>query len=405
MNTYYEILEVSPNAANKDIKSAYKKLAIKYHPDKNPDNLHSEEKFKEILAAYQVLSNEAQRALYDLHLSYSQFKHSATCSATTSSSTYYSYPFNQTGYSATDSALSREELLREDQAARKWIIMSVLAFMICVFALIQLRQYLKEQEYQATIERRDSTFARAQELIGEERLGEAIWEVNTILRQYPEFEIYGVRMKYQALNDLKQKAAEAFNQGNYKKVLFLLQPMRDNGMRELTGDLFYYMAMSFKYLDRNMEAVGALEYWLMREPKNLRVYVELAHLYDEEFRETDVSINYLNKATHIATESYKSKYGSAYAVVISPKEVPEEHFEVYYTRAKLLCKEHKYGDALKDCLWAEFMRPERGEVYNIHGKCLFETGKKGEACSFWEKAAKLGSLSAQLEMKRYCRGV
>lgn len=62
---YYELLGVSKNADATAIKKAYRKLAIKYHPDKNPDDATAEAKFKEIGEAYEVLSNDEKRAAYD----------------------------------------------------------------------------------------------------------------------------------------------------------------------------------------------------------------------------------------------------------------------------------------------------------------------------------------------------
>ena len=62
---YYDVLGLSRNAQPEEIKKAYRKLAVKFHPDKNPSDKVSEEKFKELGEAYEVLSNPQQRAAYD----------------------------------------------------------------------------------------------------------------------------------------------------------------------------------------------------------------------------------------------------------------------------------------------------------------------------------------------------
>ena len=62
---YYEVLGVQKGASADDIKKSYRKLAMKYHPDRNPDNKEAEEKFKEAAEAYEVLSDDYKRARYD----------------------------------------------------------------------------------------------------------------------------------------------------------------------------------------------------------------------------------------------------------------------------------------------------------------------------------------------------
>ena len=62
---YYEVLGLQKGATDDEIKKAFRKLAMKYHPDKNPGDKEAEEKFKEINEAYAVLSDPEQKSKYD----------------------------------------------------------------------------------------------------------------------------------------------------------------------------------------------------------------------------------------------------------------------------------------------------------------------------------------------------
>ena len=62
---FYEVLGLNKDVSAEEIKKSYRKLAMKYHPDRNPDNPKAEEQFKEAKEAYEILSDDQKRAAYD----------------------------------------------------------------------------------------------------------------------------------------------------------------------------------------------------------------------------------------------------------------------------------------------------------------------------------------------------
>lgn len=103
MTDYYQILGISKQAGIQEIKAAFKKLALQYHPDRNGGNKAAEEKFKQINEAYQVLSDANDKFMYDLKLN-GLYTYSSTAESTrqtTNHQTYsqeYTRPYTQPAY-------------------------------------------------------------------------------------------------------------------------------------------------------------------------------------------------------------------------------------------------------------------------------------------------------------------
>lgn len=110
IKSYYQILEISTQADFVEVKKAYRRLALRYHPDKNPGNKNAETRFKELTEAYQVLSSQEERKKYDEHL---QALHNSTSTSdlknthqshkeSPGNSTFSGFDWNKQSFSARD---------------------------------------------------------------------------------------------------------------------------------------------------------------------------------------------------------------------------------------------------------------------------------------------------------------
>ena len=101
MSNYYDVLGVSKTATADEIKKAYRTLAFKYHPDRNPGDAAAEEKFKQISAAYDVLGDEAKRRQYDMGYSSDSYSSNSTAGNQQYQRQYqytYSNPFGEDNF-------------------------------------------------------------------------------------------------------------------------------------------------------------------------------------------------------------------------------------------------------------------------------------------------------------------
>ena len=140
MVNYYQVLKISPKATNVEIKSAYRRLARKIHPDVNSDNAESASgEFAKIAKAYEILGNPQKRAVYDRRLLDAQYKKSSTTDSVFSSENAHARRWRQMAYERRyneiiDRMIADER--RETMALQKIIFPTVALFISVCFVAI-----------------------------------------------------------------------------------------------------------------------------------------------------------------------------------------------------------------------------------------------------------------------------
>lgn len=146
-NTLYDILGISSKATNEEIKQAYKTLAKKHHPDKNPGDSWHEEQFKRINQAYQILSNPSKRILYDGRLEYEAYLRQRPVNNTTT--TPRSYPETQRKTSSYQNTTSSQEkayfLTFSNTRINLWVVCYYVVAIALLGMYYEYQDYLKVQ--------------------------------------------------------------------------------------------------------------------------------------------------------------------------------------------------------------------------------------------------------------------
>ncbi|MCU0445411.1 MAG: DnaJ domain-containing protein [Microscillaceae bacterium] len=170
MLDYYEILEIDKKATKDQIKAAYKRLALKYHPDRNLDNPYAEDVFKRVNEAYQVLSDDLKRSYYDLKFSspYIPDNQPVTNNAYTYA-TYTPPPPSQPYENSYDPKLYVSKKLRQ-----RIQIGTIVGLVVLVFGGIWLNYYMNNQTAFAYYREAVSLYKQSQKHAAIIRCGNAI---------------------------------------------------------------------------------------------------------------------------------------------------------------------------------------------------------------------------------------
>lgn len=382
MTNYYHILGLQENATQQEIKAAFKKLAVQFHPDKHSGNLEMEDKFKEINEAYQILSNEYEKARYDLKLNYQYF------SQTTTHQNPYSYPRRQ----------QRRTYYRPTQVDyRKNTIATLYAFGItfCIALIVMIGFWIKQSYDQMKYE----------QLLAERR---AIYEeAKTSFDQGQYENAFGLmaslsffKIEEEDIRDFKESmvdyvASEGnyyFENHNYHGAIDLYELIQKFEPDKPFFRLKLRLAESYKRTNNPEKSISIYEELMLREYRIIASMVEIAKIRRDYLNDNQSAMDYYLNAHKEAVKMYKSYYGQGYPLVINQRNIPADHYELYKGLADIYLRLDDPTMAIKAADWNKYVWPDSTHAYLTSAHAYMVQNQLEDACEEYVGARNRGWL-------------
>jgi curved DNA-binding protein CbpA len=390
MADYYEILGISPAATSTEIRAAYKKLAMEYHPDRNAGDPEAEEKFKLINEAYHVLSDALKKSRYDLRFG----------------------PQPLPDEDAHEQ--NRRKYWKWQQAQRKtykidkeYFRIQGLAFLVFIvmagfcFAIIHTAYYFIEQKRLAKWREGSLALKEANTFFNAGRFSEALKLVDNLMTKEP-LEYRFMVTRDSLLSELRTKAEDEFRHQDFASAIthFRVLTEFEEPVRFETQE---GIAMSQYYLGNFREALDALKQLHAQQPDNLQLIYRMGMINLEKLEQPEEALPYFNLGKKLFKDNLSKIYGEAFMLVMNPDNAPDIYYEIFEARARTNHLLKHYDAMLSDCTWAIYLRPKNGEPYRLRAMANIEGKTFENICADLAKAKELGVADLEKTMAKHCR--
>ncbi|MEQ8238424.1 MAG: DnaJ domain-containing protein [Cyclobacteriaceae bacterium] len=390
MRNYYDILGISTNATQVEIKTAFKKLAVKYHPDKNNGDEHMEERFKEINLVYQVLSNPFEKAKYDITLIYGQGPQSSNSSPYTD----YSHT-NQQRYSRQKTEYSNRRYTKPKVNWREnWIATAyALGFTFVVASIfmvgITVKDYIAERKFKKSLIERRAVFNEAKLQFENNNIDDGLLLINSLgmfLSEENDMKEY----KLSIFESFIYQAESNFNRGEYAVAIDYFELIEKYSISK-TLTLKEHHAISYKATNQPHKAIKILKELLVYNYRNLEIYVSLAEIYRDMIKNNEEALRYFKLGDAMAIKKYELIYGKAYSLVMDGEFLPPVHYRLYSGLADIHLKLGNPEMAIKTTRWNVNIWPDSTKCFITAALSYQKIGKKKKACDSYTQARALGA--------------
>lgn len=393
MHDYYEALGVSRHASQNDIKAAFKRMAMRYHPDRNPGNKGAEETFKFLNEAYQTLSDPVKRARYDsrFHIITEELNDA------------YWQEIKRKRYQQWRQS-RKNSYYRLDKNYFKIQGLAFLVFLLIAgfcFAVINTAHYYVRQQQMEKWRANSMQLKQVNGLFVEGRFHDAFAMIRKLEEKDPlDFRFGFVRDSLVA--ELRKKADHEYGQKDFPSAVthYLVLKNYENPVRFET---LQNLSMCQFYLGNFKEALEALKHLHNQQPGDLGLVYRIGIINLENLDNPQEALHYFSMGKRLFKENLSRVYGNAFQIVMNPQDVPDIYYSIFKGRALANMKVGNFPDAVTDCNWMVFLRGENAEGYYLRAIANISTRDFPAVCSDSQKARDLGYDPAKSFSGRYCR--
>lgn len=392
MQDFYEALGVSRTASQTQIKVAFKKMAMRYHPDRNPGNKQAEETFKLLNEAYHTLSDPTKRSRYDsrFHIITEEFNDA------------YWQEIKQKRYQQWKR--SQDNRYRLDKNYFKIQGLAFLVFLVIsgfCFAIINTAHYYVRQQQMEKWRANSLQLEQVNGLFGEGKFHDAFTMIRIMEEKDPlDFRFGFARDSLVAA--LRKQADQEYRQKDFRAAVthYLVLKNYEHPVRYETLE---NMSMCQYYLGNYKESLEALKHLHNQQPGDLGLVYKIGAINLEKLDNPQEALHYFTMGKKLFKDNLSRVYGNAFQIVMNPQDAPDIYYSIFKARALTNMKLGNYKDAITDCNWAVFLRPQDGEAYYLRAIANINTKDYPAVCDDIVKAKQFGSEQAGLLSKRYCR--
>src|SRR5688572_14923630 len=391
MATFYQILGADHSATPAQIRAAYKKKAMLYHPDHNPGSKEAEEMFKDVNEAYHTLSDPIKKSRYD-----SQF------TITYATPIDYRREANKMKYYQWQRMQQKHYVIDKE-----YVKIQGLAFLVFTviagfcFAIIHSAQYYNEQQQMARFLATTNALKQVDTLFTKGKFDEAFKTIYELKKEDPmEFRYNYARDSL--VHALRSMADRQFNTQDFAQAVGYYLILKKHEDPE-SFETIRQISLCQYYLGNYKEAVHALKQLHNLRPYNMELVYRIGMLNLEKLENPEEALQYFSYGKKIFKENLTEIYGAAFEVVMNPIDAPDIYFDLFEARARANIQLKNYEEAVTDCNWAVFLRRERSNPYILRATANAGLQNYDDLCTDLRKARKLGGTGTETMARRYCR--